>query len=55
MLIGQFAEFCLSGKLICDKNQDHSEIYNEKVNIRLIRTYHGSFENGLVNMKIIQR
>lgn len=55
MLIGQFAEFCLSGKLICDKNTEHSELYNQKINIRLTRTYHGNFENGLVNMKIKQR
>jgi hypothetical protein len=55
MLIGQFAEFCLSGILICDKNTKHSEIYEEKVKIRLTRTYHGFFENGLVNINIKQR
>lgn len=55
MLIGQFAEFCLSGILICNKNTEHSELYKEKIKIRLVRNYHGNFENGLVNMKIKQR
>lgn len=53
-LIGQFAIFCLSGENIISLNQTIPEIYFSKVKIRNYRTYHGTFSDGLINLKINQ-
>ena len=54
-LLGQYAEYCLSGNNILKNTYKLSDIYKEKVKIRNYRTYHGEFDDGLVNMKTIQR
>jgi|LakMenEpi03Aug12_release.lakeMendotaPanAssembly.Ray.scaffolds.fasta_scaffold214537_2 hypothetical protein len=55
MLIGEYAEFCLSGKILKNEGEKHSEIYYKKVKVRDIIPHHGEFESGIVNFNIKQR
>lgn len=51
-IIGQFAHFKLTGLNILN-NFDHiKKVFHQRVKIRVVRDYHGSFSYGLVNLDI---
>lgn len=53
-LIGQYAIFCLSSENVIKSTDVIPYIYFQKIKIRNYRTYHGIFDDGLINLKTKQ-
>ncbi len=50
----QFFIFCLTGKNIIKREQIVPKMIFDHIKINVMRTYHGDFEHGLINLKIKQ-
>lgn len=53
-LLGQYAIFLLTKENIINKSKEIPKLYFDKVKVRNKRTYHGEFNDGLVNIKTKQ-
>lgn len=53
-LLGFYAIYCLSNKVIMDFNTEIPQIYYDKIKFLMLRDYHGIFDHGLCNIKTDQ-
>jgi len=53
-LLGFYAIYCLSNKVIMDFDTEIPQIYYDKIKFSMVRDYHGIFNHGLCNIKTDQ-